>query len=61
MSDKAAITVNLPREEVERRWASSAAKIDGDGDVDAVRRANASDPRRKVYEGAPAVRLAAAG
>ena len=30
MSDKAAITINLPRDEVERRWASSAPPIDGD-------------------------------
>ena len=30
MSDKAAITINLPREEVERRWTSSAPEIDGD-------------------------------
>ena len=30
MSDKAAITINLPREEVERRWRSSAPEIDGD-------------------------------
>ena len=30
MSDKAAITINLPREEVERRWASSAPDIDGE-------------------------------
>ena len=30
MSDKAAITINLPREEVERRWTSSAPQIDGD-------------------------------
>ena len=30
MSDKAAITINLPREEVERRWAASAPQIDGD-------------------------------
>ena len=30
------------------------------GDVDAVRRANAEDPRRKIYNGAPAVRRAAA-
>src|SRR3954447_23538408 len=30
MSNKAAITINLPREEVERRWASSAPQIDGD-------------------------------
>jgi uncharacterized membrane protein len=30
MSDKAAITINLPREEVERRWASSAPEIEGD-------------------------------
>jgi uncharacterized membrane protein len=29
MSDKAAITINLPREEVERRWTSSAPQIDG--------------------------------
>jgi len=28
------------------------------GDVDAVRRANAEDPRRKIYEGPPAVRAA---
>ena len=30
------------------------------GDVDAVRRANAEDPRRKIYDGMPAVRPAAA-
>src|SRR3954452_3833127 len=30
MSDKAAITINLPREEVERRWTSTAPEIDGD-------------------------------
>jgi uncharacterized membrane protein len=30
MSHKAAITINLPRQEVERRWASSAPEIDGD-------------------------------
>ena len=30
------------------------------GDVDAVRRANAEDPRRKIYNGKPAVRAAAA-
>jgi hypothetical protein len=30
------------------------------GDVDAVRRANAEDPRRKIYDGSPAVRRAAA-
>ena len=30
MSDKAAITINLPREEVQRRWPSSAPEIDGD-------------------------------
>src|SRR3954449_12565472 len=30
------------------------------GDVDAVRRANAEDPRGKIYNGAPAVRPAAA-
>ena len=30
------------------------------GDVDAVRRANAEDPRRKIYNGTPAVRPAAA-
>ena len=30
------------------------------GDVDAVRRANAEDPRRKIYNGKPAVRPAAA-
>src|SRR3954454_4401821 len=30
MSDKAAITINLPREEVERRWTSSAPQIDDD-------------------------------
>jgi hypothetical protein len=30
------------------------------GDVDAVRRANAEDPRRKIYDGTPAVRAAAA-
>jgi uncharacterized membrane protein len=30
MSDKAAITINLPREEVERRWAESAPEIDGE-------------------------------
>ena len=29
MSDKAAITIRLPREEVERRWASSGPQIDG--------------------------------
>ena len=29
MSDKAAITIKLPREEVERRWASSGPQIDG--------------------------------
>jgi hypothetical protein len=29
MSDQAAITINLPRQEVELRWASSAAQIDG--------------------------------
>ena len=29
MSDKAAITINLPREEIERRWASSGPQIDG--------------------------------
>ena len=35
---------------------------DGDyrGDVDAVRRANAEDPRRKINDGTPAVRPAAA-
>src|SRR4051795_10726006 len=31
------------------------------GDVDAVRRANAEDPRGKIYNGNPAVRPAAAG
>jgi len=30
------------------------------GDIDAVRRANAEDPRGKIYNGAPAVRPAAA-
>src|SRR3954451_24832080 len=30
MTDKAAITINLPREEVERRWTSTAPEIDGD-------------------------------
>src|SRR3954454_20187639 len=30
MSDKAAITINLPREEVQQRWTSSAPEIDGD-------------------------------
>ena len=30
------------------------------GDVEAVRRANAEDPRRKIYNGKPAVRPAAA-
>ena len=30
------------------------------GDLDAVRRANAEDPRRKIYNGKPAVRAAAA-
>src|SRR3954447_22110139 len=30
MSNKAAITINLPREEVERRWTSSGPQIDGD-------------------------------
>ena len=30
MSDKAAITINLPREEVERRWTASTPEIDGD-------------------------------
>ena len=30
------------------------------GDVDAVRRANAEDPRRKIYDGTAAVRPAAA-
>ncbi len=30
MSDKAAITINLPREEVERRWTASGPQIDGD-------------------------------
>jgi len=30
------------------------------GDVDAVRRANAEVPRRKIYDGTPAVRPAAA-
>lgn len=30
MSDKAAITINLPREEVERRWRSSAPQTDGE-------------------------------
>src|SRR5918998_2581058 len=30
MSGKAAITINLPREEVERRWIASAPEIDGD-------------------------------
>ena len=30
------------------------------GDVDAVRRANAEDPHRKIYDGTPAVRPAAA-
>src|SRR4051794_11124727 len=30
MSNKAAITITLPREEVERRWASSPPEIDGD-------------------------------
>jgi hypothetical protein len=30
------------------------------GDVDAVRRANAEDPRRKIYDRTPAVRPAAA-
>ena len=30
------------------------------GDVDAVRRANSEDPRRKIYNGKPAVRPAAA-
>ena len=30
------------------------------GDVDAVRRANAEDPHRKIYNGTPAVRPAAA-
>ena len=30
------------------------------GDLDAVRRANAEDPRRWIYNGAPAVRPAAA-
>jgi uncharacterized membrane protein len=30
MSNKAAITINLPREEVERRWTSSAPQIEGD-------------------------------
>ncbi len=31
MSDKAAITINRPREEIERRWASSG--VEGVGDV----------------------------
>ena len=30
MSEKAAITINLPREEIERRWTSSGPEIDGD-------------------------------
>jgi uncharacterized membrane protein len=30
MSDKTAITIYLPREEVERRWASSSPQIDGE-------------------------------
>ncbi len=30
MSDKAAITINHPREEVERRWASSGLEVAGD-------------------------------
>lgn len=30
MSDKAAITINLSREEVERRWRASAPEIAGD-------------------------------
>jgi hypothetical protein len=35
-------------------------KGDFHGDVDAVRRANREDPRRKIYEGPPAVRPPAA-
>ena len=30
MSHKAAITVNLPRPEIERRWTSAGPEIDGD-------------------------------
>jgi hypothetical protein len=35
-------------------------KGDFHGDVDAVRRANKEDPRRKIYEGGPAVTAATA-
>ena len=37
-----------------------SGKGDYHGDIDAVRRANAEDPRRKIHEGPPAVRPAAA-
>jgi hypothetical protein len=35
-------------------------KGDYHGDIDAVRRANTEDPHRKIYEGPPAVKAAAA-
>jgi hypothetical protein len=64
---KAAITVLLPREDVERRWiclfelsslvmSDPPGKGDFHGDVDAVREKNTEDPHRKIFEGPPAVR-----